>query len=79
MTSCVVLLYFIYAVCYCLRIHLDIKDSINVLASSFPYVLTICNFKHDRQCRCNVTLSCVRVTIVAVEEQYVVHIVGMCL
>jgi len=41
MTCCVVLLYFIHAVCYYIRINLDIKDSINVLASYFPYVLTI--------------------------------------
>jgi hypothetical protein len=33
----------------------------------------------DRQCSYNITMRCVRVIIVAVEMQYVLHIVGVCL
>jgi hypothetical protein len=34
--------------------------------------------KQDRQCTCNVTSSFVRVTIVAVEKQYELHILSVC-
>jgi len=35
--------------------------------------------KQDRQCVYNVTLRCVRATIVAVEKQYVLQVVSVCL
>jgi len=41
MTCCVVLLYFIYTVCYYIRIHVDMKENINLLSSYFSNVLTI--------------------------------------
>jgi hypothetical protein len=31
-----------------------------------------------RQCMCNVTMRCVRATIVAVEKQWVLHILSVC-
>jgi hypothetical protein len=37
------------------------------------------NIKEDRQCTYNVTLRSVRVTTVAVENQYVLHIMSACL
>jgi len=41
MLCCTSFVYHRYAVCYYLRIHLDVKDNINVLASYFSKVLTI--------------------------------------
>jgi len=41
MLCCTFFVYHIYAMCYYLRIHLDMKDNINVLASYFSNVLTI--------------------------------------
>jgi hypothetical protein len=35
--------------------------------------------KQDRQCRCNVKLKRFRVSVVAVEEQCVLHILNVCL
>jgi len=35
--------------------------------------------KQDQQCACNVTLRRVRATIVAVEKQYVLYILSVCL
>jgi hypothetical protein len=35
--------------------------------------------KQDRQCTNNPTLRCVRATIVAVERQYLLHILSLCL
>jgi hypothetical protein len=33
----------------------------------------------DRKCACSVTMRCVRATIVAVERQYILHILSVCL
>jgi len=35
--------------------------------------------KQDRQCACNITLRCFRATIVAMEKQYVLYILNVCL
>jgi len=37
------------------------------------------NVKQDRQCTYNVTLVCIRVTTVAVENQQALHIPSVCL
>ena len=36
-------------------------------------------YQQNRQCRYNVTLRCVRATIVAGEKQYLLHILSVCL
>ena len=41
--------------------------------------LTRQHIKQGRECTCNVTLRIVRGTIVAVEKQYVLHILNVCL
>ena len=41
----------------------------------YNHVSQLCN---KTQCTCNVTLRCVRATIVAVKEQYVIHILSVC-
>ena len=43
-----------------------------------PTCMSDQNYKQDRQFTCNVTLRHVRVTIVAVEDQKVIHILGVC-
>jgi hypothetical protein len=46
------------------------------LSCTYPTVLQLLHFSHseqDRQCTYNVTLRCVRVTIVAVKKIYVLQ------
>ena len=56
-----------------------------ILMSAFVGWFTECKNTMDclsnmrgRQCMCNVTVRCVRATIVAVEKQWVLHILSVC-
>jgi len=45
----------------------------------FPRTAADCMMQQDRQCTYNVTLRSVRATIVAVEKQWVLHNLGVCI
>ena len=51
------------------------KESFNLTV----FIRFICEIEQDRQCRCDVTMRCVRAAIVVVEKQYVLHILSACL
>jgi hypothetical protein len=52
---------------------------INPLNLNFPVCTARFNIQQDRQYTHNVTLRRVRATIVAMEKQYLLHVLSVCL
>ena len=66
---------------FAFQVTLLLMEKCNTCPSTCVTVVVFCGtmIEQDRQCTYNITLRHVCVTIVAVEKQYILHILSVCL